>query len=97
MYARDVDEAAVRLGYLRRQTREQLGVAAVALVLAVGAAVAQPVLAVPLFLGGVVVGALGLRSFWCHWDLLDRLAADRDAHTIPEVRAYAGRGSSNPA
>jgi hypothetical protein len=34
---------------------------------------------------------LGVRSIWRHWDLVDRLADDRDAYTIPAVRAYAAR------
>lgn len=91
MYAREVDEAEARLRWLRRQARERLGVAAAALVLAVAATQAHPSLAVPFLLGGIAVGALGLTSFWRHWDLLDRLAADRDARAIPEVAAYAGR------
>ena len=45
----------------------------------------------PLFLGGVVVGALGVRALWLRWDLVDRLSGDRDAYVISEVRAYASR------
>ena len=40
----------------------------------------------PLFIGGIVVGARGMRALWRRWDLLDRLAGDRDAYTIAEVR-----------
>jgi hypothetical protein len=50
-----------------------------------------PGLALPLFLGGLVVGVLGARAMWRRWDLLDRLAGERDAHVIAEVRAFASR------
>lgn len=91
MYARAVDGAGARLRELRHEQREELGLAAVALVLAVAATQVRPALAVPLFLAGLAVGALGVRTLWRHWDLLDRLAGERDAYVIPEVRAYASR------
>ena len=94
MYARDVEEAAKRLSCLRRQVREQFAVAAAAFGLALAAAEAYPPLAIPFLLGGVVVGAFGLRTEWLHWDLVDRLAANPDAHAIPEARAYATRGAT---
>ena len=50
-------------------------------------------LVLPLFMGGVAVGALAIRSLWKHWDLIDRLAEDRDAHVISEVAEYAARHS----
>jgi hypothetical protein len=34
---------------------------------------------------------LGIRSLWRRWDLVDRLADDRDAYVISAVRAYAAR------
>jgi hypothetical protein len=46
---------------------------------------------VPLFLGGLALGVLGIGAIWRHWDLLDRLADDGDAYIIPAVRAYAAR------
>jgi hypothetical protein len=55
------------------------------------ATVVCPPLVLPLFLGGLTIGALGVGSLWRHWDLVDRLADDRDAYVIPEVRAYAAR------
>ena len=48
-------------------------------------------LVLPLFVAGVALGALAIRSLWRRWDLVDRLADDRDAHVIPEVGAYAAR------
>ena len=41
--------------------------------------------------GASLLGARGVRALWRRWDLLDRLAGDRDAYTIAEVRAYASR------
>jgi hypothetical protein len=94
MYAREIDEAAARLRRLRVQAREQFGVAALGFGLALAATQAHAPLALPFLLGGIVVGALGLRAEWQHWDLLDRLAGQRDAHVIPEVLAYASRDAT---
>jgi hypothetical protein len=91
MYARAVDEADTQLRELRHEEWGSLGLASVALALAVGASELYSALAVPLFVGGFAVGLLGVRAMWRHWDLLDRLAGDRDAYAISEVRAYASR------
>src|SRR5262245_57994756 len=91
MDARAVDNAAARLRVLHRRQWERLGLAVLALGLAPAASLVFPALAIPLFLGGLVLWVLGLWDLWHRWDLLDRLAADRDAHVIPEVRAYAAR------
>ena len=72
MYARAVDDASARLQELRQEEWQELGLAALALG--------------PLFLGGILVGARGVRALWRRWDLLDRLAGDHDAYTIAEVR-----------
>jgi hypothetical protein len=94
MYARAVDDAGVRLRELRREEWQDLGLGAVALGLALAATQARPALALPLFLGGVVVGSLGLRALWRRWELLERLAGERDAYVIPEVRSHATREAS---
>ncbi len=91
MYARALDDAGDRLRELRREEREELGLALVALGLALAATQVRPALAMPLFLGGVAVGLLGVRALWRRWDLVDRLAGDRDAYVIEEVKAYASR------
>jgi hypothetical protein len=91
MYARAVDDAAQRLRALRRQEREDLGLAALALSFAVVAAEVRPAFAAPLFIGGLAVGALGLRALWRRWDLVERLSGERDAYVIPEVFAHAAR------
>jgi hypothetical protein len=94
MYARAVEEGEARLRALRREEWEDLGLGAVAVALAVAATQFSPELAVPLFVGGVVVGVKGVRAGWCRWDLVDRLADYVDAYVIPEVLAYASRHAS---
>lgn len=91
MDARSVEAATSRLRELRREERDQLGVAALALGMAVGATQVVPELALPIFLGGLFVGMLGMRALWRHWELVDRLALERDAQVIAEVRDYAAR------
>lgn len=91
MDARTIDDAGARLRELRQEEWEDLGLAALALGLAVLAAHARPSLALPLFLGGIGVGALGLRALWRRWDLVERLSGERDAYVIPDVLAHASR------
>jgi hypothetical protein len=91
MHATAVDEAAARLRALRAEERGDLGLATLALVIALAATEFWPALALPLFAGGVVVGVLGIRALWRRWDLVDRLSGQRDAYVIPEVLAYATR------
>lgn len=91
MHARAVDEASERLRGLRHEEWEELGLAALALGLAVAATQVFPALAMPLLIGGLAVGALGVTALWRRWDLVDRLADERDAYVISEVRAYASR------
>ena len=91
MYARVVDDAAARLRALRREKWEDLGLAALGVVLAVVAAAFLPELALPLIVGSLAIGVLGLRALFRHCDLVERLSAERDAYVIPEVLAYASR------
>jgi hypothetical protein len=91
MHARAVDEASFRLRELRQEEWGDLGLAALSLGLALVATQLRPVLAMPFFLGGVVVGARGITALWRRWDLVERLAGERDAYVIPEVLAYAAR------
>ena len=91
MYARAVDDAASRLRELRHEEWEGLAVGALALALALCATQVRPSLAVPLFLGGLVVGGRGLVAGVRRWDLVDRLVDERDAYVIAEVRAHAAR------
>lgn len=91
MYARAIDEAEARLHQLRQEEWGEIGVAAVALGVAVAATQLHPPLALPLLVGGLAVGAFGVRALWRRWDLVDRLAGERDAYVISEVLAYASR------
>jgi hypothetical protein len=91
MYARAVDEAAARLRELRHEEWADLGLAALAIGLALAATQVRPALALPLFFGGLAVGALGVRALWRRWDLVERLSGERDAYVIPEVLAFASR------
>lgn len=91
MYARAVDQADARLRELRQEERVELALAAVALAASLISTEVLPELTAPLFIGGLVVGLLGLRTLWRRWDLLERLSGERDAHVISEVRALAVR------
>lgn len=93
MYARAVDDVAERLVQLRRDEQRQIALSIVALVASLAATALYPPLVLALLLGGIAVGALGVRSLWRQWDLVDRLADERDAYVIPEVQAYAARES----
>ena len=94
MDAHALDQAAGRLDELGSEVKEDLGLAALAIALSLVATELRPSLAIPLFVGGVGAAVLGVRALWRRWDLVDRLAADRDAHVIREVRAYAVREAS---
>lgn len=91
MYARAVEEASSRLSELRQEELGNLSLAALSVGMAVALTQMRPELAMPFFLGGLVVGALGLRALWRRWDLVDRLSGQRDAYWIPEVLARAER------
>jgi hypothetical protein len=91
MYARAVEDFEARLVELRREEWEDLGLAASALALALVATQIRPTLALPLFLGGLGVGVLGIRAFGRRWALVERLASQRDAYVIPEVLAFAAQ------
>ena len=91
MHAPTVDEAEVRLRELRLEEWYDLAVSGFAIALALAAAERAPSLALPLLIGGLALGALGIRALWRHWDLVDRLADKPDAYEIPEVLEYAAR------
>jgi hypothetical protein len=91
MYARALQEAETQLVQLRHDELCRIALGAVALGASLAATAVYAPLVLPLFLGGLVVMTLGIGATWRHWDLVDRLADDRDAYLIPEVRAYAAR------
>ena len=91
VYAGAIDEAERRLRELQREQWGELGLALAALALAVAASQFHRAFAIPLLLGGLVVGARGIRAAWLRWDIVDRLVGDRDTYVIGEVGAYAAR------
>lgn len=91
MYARAVEDASTRLDELVEEERDDLAVAALGLASSLAATQLYEPLAVPLFLGGVVLTARGIRTLWRHWDMVDRLTREPDAYSIPEVFARALR------
>ena len=91
MYARAIDEAQVRLLELHHDEVQDVALAGAALSASLASSQLYPPLAVPLFIGGLAMAVLGVRALWRHWDLLDRLADDRDAYAIRQVREYAAR------
>src|SRR5262249_56038091 len=94
MDGRGVDEAATRLRDLRREEWEDLGLGLVALALSLAASRFYPPLAIPLFVGGLAIGSLGVRALWRRWDLVDRLSGERAAFVIPDVFASASRATT---
>jgi hypothetical protein len=91
MHAREVEEARASLKELRLTEWEDLALALLTFAAALAATQLYPQLAFPLFLGGLVVGVLGIRAVVREWDLVDRLSRDRDAYVIPRVAECAAR------
>jgi hypothetical protein len=91
MYARALEEVSDRLHDLRRVEREDVGLAAVALALAVACSWVFAPLALPLLVGGAVIGVRGLRALWLRSDVVEQLTWNRDAYVLPEVRKRAAR------
>jgi hypothetical protein len=91
MHAGALQEAEGELVERRHDEHYRMALSGVALGASLVATTVFPPLVVPLFAGGLAIGALGVFAFWRHWDLLDRLADDRDAYSISEVRAYGVR------
>jgi hypothetical protein len=91
MYARALEEAETQLIGVRNDEAQRIALSAVALGASLAATVVYEPLVIPLFVGGLAMVVLGIGAIWRHWDLLDRLADDRDAYGIPAVRAYAAR------
>ena len=91
MSARAIDEAEARLLELHHEERYRLGLSAVALAASLAMTAIYVPVVLPLFVGGLAVGVLGMRTFWQRWDIVDRLADERDAYVIPEVLSYAAR------
>ena len=91
MRARALSDAETRLVELRHDELQQLGLGAAALSAALVMTAIYAPLVLPLFVGGMALWLLGIRTMWRRWDLVDRLADDRDAYVIADVRDYAAR------
>jgi hypothetical protein len=91
MHARALEEAETQLVALRNEEVQRVALSAVALGASLVATAVYEPLVIPLFVGGLAMVVLGIGVIWRRWDLLDRLADDRDAYGIPAVRAYATR------
>jgi hypothetical protein len=91
MYARAIDDAETRLLELHHEERYQLGLSILVLAASLAMTAIYVPVVLPLFVGGLAVGMLGMRTFWQRWDIVDRLADERDAYVIPEVLSYAAR------
>lgn len=89
MYARAIEESEARLHELRRSEWEGFGLSALFLASAVTASLLRSAFTLPLLVGGLTGTVFGVRAACRRWDVLDRLAGERDAHSIPEVRARA--------
>jgi len=94
MVAREVECAAKELRAFRSEGRQQFALAAVAFGLALTASQLRPAFAVPLLFGGIGALFLGVRASARRWELIDRLALDRDAYGIPEVRERAAQAAT---
>jgi hypothetical protein len=94
MTARRVDEAAARLRDLRQDEWSDLGLAGVAMGLAIAASTLHPPLALPLVIGAFVLLVLGLRALIQRCELFDRLLLDEDAYSIAEIRRRAAKTAS---
>ena len=94
MYACEVDRATIELHGLQQDEWVNAALAALTSGLALGASGLAPSLAVPLLVGALTSTFLAVRAFWRRWDLLERLALDRDAYRIPEVRLRADRSAT---
>jgi hypothetical protein len=91
MTARAVQQLEARLDDLRRVGWARLGTAAAAALLAAPAHMLDPALSIALAAGSCVVAMLAIRAFVDRCDLIDSVAADRDALAVAAVRARAER------
>ncbi|MGE5274044.1 MAG: hypothetical protein ACM3QU_09860 [Verrucomicrobiota bacterium] len=89
MTAQTVKEAEHRLHDLHQDEWADLGLAALAMGLALAASFLHPPLALPLFIGALASSVLAGRAFFRRSELFDQLLLDSDAYSIPEIRRRA--------
>ena len=85
MTARDVEKAAARLAEKRLQTRHEVIAAAIAVILAPAGALLSVQLAVGLAFGAFVGGVIAALTWTNRRELLESLALEPEAYSIPEV------------
>jgi hypothetical protein len=91
VHARALRDAETKLVNFRHDEVEQLGLGAAALAASLALTAVYRPLVAPLFVGGLALWVLGIRSVWRRWDLVDRLADEPDAYALSAVRAYGAR------
>ncbi len=94
MDARHVEQAGRELHDLRFRGIEEVALGAAALVLAIVATEVKPSLALPLFVGGAAVAAIGIGALVHRYLLIEQLVCDPDAYLIPDVRSRALQAAS---
>ena len=90
----ELEEDEHRLRELRIDELSDLGLATVAIGLALVATFVHAPLAFPLFVGAVGCLLLGARAFFRRLDLVDALLLDSDTYVIAEIRTNAERLAS---
>jgi hypothetical protein len=93
MNASAIDDAQVRLVQLRHDEWGQFGLSAASAATALALTYLYRPLALPFLVGAGCILAVGARTLWLRWDLVERLSGERDAYAIPEVFAFAARAS----
>ena len=96
MTAREIDTAASQLEQIRDQRRARLLVAAAAAGLAASALPVSDALAVALVCGAAFLLVLAIVDTLRRRDLIFRLALNKHAYAVPEVRRY-GNGLVAPS
>jgi hypothetical protein len=91
MQTRAVEEAETRLRELRREELGDVALALIVFALAVLATRFAPLFAIPLVVGGLFALIRAVRADWRRSEYLGTLGLDRDAYSIPAVRALGAR------
>lgn len=94
MSAREVERLGQQLGELNERAFGQLALGAVALGLAVAASQLRKDLALPLFVGGIVLTVRGMVAFVRRHLLVEDAAVAKDAYLLADVRRYGERIAS---
>jgi hypothetical protein len=91
MTARELDRAASQLEHMRHQRRARLLMSVAAAALAAAAFVVSNTVAISLICGLACLLMLALVDTIKRRELIERLALNRSAYSVPEVRRYGHR------